>query len=255
MAISWALGLGMPDAGQAFTAGLEQGRQRRVEMETDNALRALIANPNDPTIINSLAPYNPQAALQLQGQQQKRMADQQRQQLMQAAYGGDASAQRELFGIDPDLVMKLDEGSRKKVKEAVDFVSNAALQIDSLPEEARPQAWAQYVQLAESRGMDIPAEYEQYSPQVLQAAIAEAGMIDKLLSSREPKYQVIPEGGTLVNTRDPSALAQVAQQNAGPQPGVVEDGYRFKGGNPADPNNWEKTGGPTQAASGNFPGH
>lgn len=30
------------------------------------------------------------------------------------------------------------------------------------------------------------------------------------------------------------------QQRPGPNVGAVEDGYRFKGGNPADPNNWER---------------
>lgn len=33
----------------------------------------------------------------------------------------------------------------------------------------------------------------------------------------------------------PSAPAQ-----SGPQPGTVEDGYRFRGGDPSDPNNWER---------------
>jgi hypothetical protein len=46
---------------------------------------------------------------------------------------------------------------------------------------------------------------------------------------------------------------QAPAAEAGPQPGQVEDGYRFKGGNPADPNSWEPVqGGPTPQASGTF---
>lgn len=37
---------------------------------------------------------------------------------------------------------------------------------------------------------------------------------------------------------EPPAGAQAS--SGAPQPGQVEDGYRFKGGNPADPNAWEK---------------
>jgi hypothetical protein len=60
------------------------------------------------------------------------------------------------------------------------------------------------------------------------------------------------QGETRLYTPDPFGGGGQAQ--GGPQPGAVEDGYVFKGGNPADPSSWEPVaqGGPTQPASGGF---
>jgi hypothetical protein len=51
-------------------------------------------------------------------------------------------------------------------------------------------------------------------------------------------YKPLPLGGVF-GTPQPSGAGRSAQP-AGPEPGTVQDGYRFKGGNPADANNWEK---------------
>ncbi len=55
----------------------------------------------------------------------------------------------------------------------------------------------------------------------------------------KPTILQIPnaEGGTDYTEYDPSGGVP---QQGGMQPGHVEDGYRFNGGDPADPNNWSK---------------
>jgi len=45
-------------------------------------------------------------------------------------------------------------------------------------------------------------------------------------------------GGMVQGARQ--AVSPAEAQSSGPQPGTVDGGYRFKGGNPADKNNWEK---------------
>lgn len=49
-----------------------------------------------------------------------------------------------------------------------------------------------------------------------------------------------PEGTQQQEASSGMGSSATAAPSGGPKPGDVEDGYRFKGGNPADPNAWEK---------------
>ena len=44
-----------------------------------------------------------------------------------------------------------------------------------------------------------------------------------------------------LRAEDPGEGKMLEEQPEAPEVGTVQDGYRFRGGNPADPNNWEKT--------------
>lgn len=68
--------------GQSFQMGMEQGRARRGEMETQNALSMLAKDPNSAEGFEKLAQYNPQAAMQIGQQRQAQAAAQQKQRQM-----------------------------------------------------------------------------------------------------------------------------------------------------------------------------
>lgn len=233
--INWDL-LGQPvDIGGAIQQGLQQGQQRNRERATDNALRALIANPNDPNVVNELAKYDPRMAYQIQGQQVQQQRAQAEQAARVGAARGDQGALEDLAGFNLDDWFKFDKRTKDEYAKGIETIGQLALMADT------PQEWD-----------DIVGQLAQHSPELQryigrfdlrEAIIAEAGKASEFIKQNQPSYQVIPEGGMLVNTRDPQALAQVGGGQGGPQPGTVEDGYRFKGGNPADPNSWEPADG------------
>lgn len=192
-------------------------------METNDPRQqgTLVATPEQKAASDEaysrLLKVNPRLAYQVQGQMAERQAaqakllkEQRAADLRQKAAQGDPAALQELAGIDFDSWAKLDEGKRKMVKEQSDYTGQAALRISQIQDPAQQAlAWDQAIDQGVQMGFTGLADHKgKFSPQALNAAIDNAGLVDKFISLAEPKYMAIPDEVGLVNVRDPNAVRQ-----------------------------------------------
>ncbi len=177
------------NAGAAFVNAFEGGRERKRQMQTESALSAWAVNPGDEQAFGVLAQADPRLAITLRADQEKRAQAAQVAQLQQAAAAGDPAAKAQLAGIDIDAWAKIDGVTQKKVAEQVDYVGQAALAVKQLPPEQQAAAWDHYVDQGVQMGFtDLTAQRGQYSPQALDGAIANAGLVKDFLGTQEIKW-------------------------------------------------------------------
>lgn len=251
---------GLPDPtapAQAFQHGMRQAQAEREEREVKGALTAYALNPDDDTAFERLAQYRPDMAIQVRQQRDERQQAAQVADLQRRAAGGDRAAMGELAGIDLDAWDKISDNDRQRVQESASAIGQAALRISQLPEPDRPAAWDAAVDQLSARFPDVAQYKGQYSPETLNSALDQAKLVEEFIGLSRPSYQAIPEGGTLVNTRDPAAVQSFTSgQGAAPvrvatpqEAAALPPGTRF-----IDPNGVERMvpGGASGNAGGNF---
>jgi hypothetical protein len=166
-----------------------------------------------------------QAQIDLQGRQfeAEQAAAAQTADLTAKALQGDDAALSQLATVNFDRWKSLDGQIKGKAAEDAQVLGNAAIDLLNVPFAERPGRIIAYAQQFPQFAEKI--NQVAYLPQgeqeaALRTVVAEAKMIDKLIQMERPSYQAIPEGGTLVNTRDPSAVQQFqggAAQGGGSQ--------------------------------------
>lgn len=252
MTVNWGIGAnGNTGFQNALAQGYQMGsalRERQEAKERKNALASYATDPSEQNFAG-LAQAAPEFAIQERQRMEAARSEQRAAELTQRAIGGDAEALDQLATVKFDTWKTLDTRAKEAAKQEATIFGNAAIDILQTPDPSQRSMKLQgYVQ---QLGQQFPevAQLAQLPPEqlegVLRSAVAEAQMVEKLIAMEQPRYQVIPEGGTLVNTRDPGAVSQFGQMGQqGPAP---------QGNIPPPPPGFQMDGGGAGNSTGTFP--
>lgn len=211
----------------ALAQGMAYGQQikrNREEKEYKNALAGY--DPSNPETIKPIMQADPRLGLHLQQQAAAQQAAAHEADVNRRAAAGDPQAMAELAGLNLGAWRGLSADQKKAADEQTTVFANAAMDILQRPPEQRNAALNGYIDQFRN------PEFEQYRTlqgaeleQALRGVIAQSDMITKLHEAERPRYQVIPEGGVLVDTRNPQAVQQFGRGNIPPPPpGFTIDG-------------------------------
>ncbi len=181
--VNYAPLLNAPDIGQQFAQGVQQGRETRLMGQRDSALQALSANPNDPNAINALMAVDPRTAMAFEergARQREAEAQAQRQQLFAQAYNPqtgaiDPTKARQAYVQTGDIegAMKFDANQaaaqKAQLENAVKQIEVASQILGTATDQA---SYTAALQRAQSLGIDVSREPQQFDPAYVQQQIA-----------------------------------------------------------------------------------
>lgn len=194
MSIDWGAAARNNNFAGYFQLGQELGQQA-IDNKVGNALTAYVTNPKDAAALATITRYDPKTGLALREKQAVADEKAKKAELTQRAAGGDKTALLELWGLDSEAAKGLDRYTTDKALEGINYITNAAFQIKTLPVDQQAAAWDSYIDrgIAQFPGL---AKYKgQYSEENLNSIVAQAGKMQELQTFMQPKYVPVGEGG------------------------------------------------------------
>lgn len=171
--------------------------------------------------LRRLLEVSPDVAVPILQQRQQAQAEAREADIRRRAAQGDPQAMAEMAGFDLDAFRGLRSDEREDIETRVGALGQAALQISNMPPEQRAAAWDASVQQLSQRWPELAQYAGQYSEQALNGVLQQAELVQTAIQNARPSYMAIPQGGTLVDTRNPQAVASVS---GAPQQGAPRQG-------------------------------